>query len=1523
MAVRQCRLLMSMVGWDGLSVTFTRSGGLVSSAVGSSGPSLAFGYTAGLLTSVTSSVGGSVGYTYYAAGLASVSIDGRVVHSLTADAAGRLLQLADASGIVLMSNIYDTLSRVTHQSSAAGAAVTFSYDTTGLNRNVTTMTDDVTGAVATFVFDKGARLLSAKDPLGWATAAEFDLAGNRTMSDSRSGGTVAVTFDDKSRPVGIVSDGIGSMGVVYDALGRVASWTDTFGRVTVLAYDGSERLPTTTTLPDNSVVTADVVNGLVMSMTDADGVTTTYTYDTQRRLASMTDELLQSTSFTYDARGRMLTSTAPDGGVTTNVYDSYGRLQSVTDPVGAVTSYSYDSADRLLTTTDPSGAVTANTYDSAGRLASTTVAGGSLTTYSYDAAGRVSTVTRPGGAVTSFGYDLLNRVTSTTDPLGLVTTFAYDAEGRRVRTVGPDGAVVSTTYNGGGWPVAETDGLGRTTRREYDAFGRVVKIVDPADQATAMTYDARDRVVSVVDVRGGLSLTSYSLAGRVLSSTDPAGVVLTNSYDVAGRLWKTVGPSGALVTSFDVASRPKTTTSPGGLVSSVTYDLAGRVLTATDPAGVVTTNSWSPRGELLSSGRTGAGTVSYTYLLNGLLGSVTDANGAVTSFGYDGRGNRLTRTNTLSGVDAWSYDLADQMVTSTDALGRVTSYTFGSSGQVASVSDPSARSVAFGYDLAGQLVSKTVAGGTAYGYSYDVLGRRTSVSVGSQSWATSWLPGDLLGSRSDPAGRTTSWTYDVAGRASAMVYPDGTSVGYTYDTASRLSTVKQGELLADSFTGVTGAGVDTAKWTATLTSGGTATVQANGARLAVTGTAGSTVNLASKAVSLLDSDTVVSYTAADTTATNAANLIVAARQSGQSEYRVTLPTTGTTGTISKKVSGVLTVLTSFTIPGTGTRNVRFQVQGSNLRVRVWQTGQAEPGVWTASTTSSSVTVAGKPAFAVARTTGVNSVTFDNWVLTNPSTPAPTIATYTWNNDGQHTAATLSNGSRTWTYTNGRVSNHTQTLAGVTTTTGLTYDSTGRLRTETSGGLTKTFGYDLADQLKTVSPSTGSVTTYSYDVLGRRTSVKVGASTTSSTFDAGSQLLTVGTSVFAYDGAGRRVSETVGATVTSYSYDPQGRLLSTVRGATTVSRGYDPDDNLVSVTNGATVSGIDWDPTSGIAVPLQIGGQRFVGGPDGWLQSRSGVTDTNIGRDVYGSVTSPTAVARAAGYDPFGIGLGANTFTPKLGYRGEITIDSLTYLRARNYDTKNGVFTSRDPLTGVAGTPVIASAYQYADNSPLTNTDPSGMSTISDDLYSTVVDGPEQRLSNIQVCGNYPSPTDVLDCVLQLNDRRPPRQIGGQAGVAAGNEAQVSTQAATTTNVVAVFAVPVTSLQTCVVLFVGEVPAPPICTWAPPTVPMYMFDGRIVTETQLQATISATKPNTQNNDDEPAKGNSNGQYSEKQLKEAERALRLDPRFRDWFHRDYKGDVGTSVGPRSNPDLDRDLVRDTYEEWLESGMPRGPR
>ena len=1306
--------LVSQVGWEGQTLTYGYTGAQVMTITASSGYTLSLGYTpSGLLAQVSTSTGRSLAYGYNPSGaMVSVTLDGAVRSTITPDPNGRLGRLADGSGVVLMDNTFDGAGRVTGQTMAGGSPVTLAYDTTDPVLNVTTVTEPATSAVARFEYDKGGRLLRSVDPAGAVTTAQYDIRGNRTATATRAGATTQATYDSAGRVMQSVSSTIGQTTMTYDTAGRVTAQTDALNRTTTFTYDGSERLPLTVTGPDGTVTTFNIVNGLTVSRTDADGIVTSYAYDTSRRLASTSDGLGHSTAMTYDNAGRVLTLTDATGGVTTNTYSPAGWLLTQKNPLNQTRSYTYDGAGRVLTLTDPTGAVTTNTYDTGGRIATVKDPVGVITSYAYDTAGRLATVTRPGPATTTYGYDRLNRVVSVTDPLGRITRYAYDTNGNRTTVTSPTGAVTTTGYDSADRPVTVTDPLGRITRNTYDAFGHLTASVDAAGQQTTRTYDLLDRVKTTTDPLGAVTTTSYTLAGRPKTVADPAGIVTTTTYDLAGRTAKTTGPTGDTTVGYDNVGRVTSTSSPGGLIASATYNLAGQQLTSIDPAGVVTTNTYTTRGELATTTHTGAGTVTYGYNLDGTLAQVTDANGAITKYGYDARKNRVTRTNALNGIDTETFDAADQLLSAKDPLNRTLTYTYDPAGRVASVTDPTSRATSFGYDAAGQLASKTVLNGSTYNYTYDLLGRRISAAIGTQAWSSTWNPVGELTSQADPAGRISRWSYDQAGRQTATTIPDGTTTSFAYDTASRLKTITPGETVADTFTGTT---LDANKWTGTVAAGGTVTVAANALALTTSTTAGSTATATSKTAAVGDADLVFTYNPVSTTPANRADLTVEERKPTAGAYQLVVPSSGGTATvIAKKTTS--TTLGTFAIPGAGRRAVRFQVQGTAIRARVWQADQPEPVAWTVQYTNTTVTGTGTIAIGVVRNAGTNTIAVDDVRITNPTTAPAALATYSYNNDNQYTTVALNGGSRSWTYTTGRLTGYSQTLGTATTSTSLAYDTSGRIKTETVGTAATNYTYDPADQLKTITPATGSATTYTYDALGRRNSVKVGtAAATTNTYDAASQLTAAGTTTFTYDSAGRRLNETTGTTVTSLTYDPQGRLANTTRGTTTVTRGYNPDDDLTTVTQAATVTAIDWDPTSGLPQPTSLGGTPVNRGPDGYLTTKTGPTLANVGRDIHGSVTTGS-VARGATYSPFGAPAGTATFTPKLGYRGEIIIDALVDLRARTYDPARGVFVSRDPIDGTAGRTTVANAYHYSDNNPLQRTDPTGQSSNGDPLY---------------------------------------------------------------------------------------------------------------------------------------------------------------------------------------------------------------
>ena len=127
--------------------------------------------------------------------------------------------------------------------------------------------------------------------------------------------------------------------------------------------------------------------------------------------------------------------------------------------------------------------------------------------------------------------------------------------------------------------------------------------------------------------------------------------------------------------------------------------------------------------------------------------------------------------------------------------------------------------------------------------------------------------------------------------------------------------------------------------------------------------------------------------------------------------------------------------------------------------------------------STNCTAAGTVRVDWVRTAGNPQLFIDDWSHTHTAAPPAAVATLGYNADSQITTETLPDGNQTWTYANGRVTGLTQTLTGAAVTSAaLGYDLTGRVGTRTVNGATTTFGYDLASQLRTITPASGAATT---------------------------------------------------------------------------------------------------------------------------------------------------------------------------------------------------------------------------------------------------------------------------------------------------------------------------------------------------------------------------------------------------------------------------------------------------------------
>jgi RHS repeat-associated protein len=344
--------------------------------------------------------------------------------------------------------------------------------------------------------------------------------------------------------------------------------------------------------------------------------------------------------------------------------------------------------------------------------------------------------------------------------------------------------------------------------------------------------------------------------------------------------------------------------------------------------------------------------------------------------------------------------------------------------------------------------------------------------------------------------------------------------------------------------------------------------------------------------------------------------------------------------------------------------MRTQVYGANptnIRMRAWADGTAEPSNWQLSVTDSSPVlqaagVAGARVFLSSGQTNLPiSTSFDDIVI-QPLRPTTTRSiAYTY--DGLQRLLTASeSGASSNTY-------------------GYTYDNAGNRLTSTVNGSTTTRTYNAANQ----------VIGWTYDAVGNL----MNDGTTSYTYDALGRQKTTGLYQNSYNGDGMLVGQSIFLAVAIW-YTPD--LAS-------------PLPRMLKITND--------DPRTDVFV---YGDDLLNVSTTTMLQPK---TTTNWHTtDALGSVraTLDTSgnMTNVANYDPYGQVQSGTVDT--FGFTGELQQGSSVYLRARWYNASAGTLFGRDPFAGYPETPYSLHAYQYGYANPVSNTDPSGLCTRVGDDY---------------------------------------------------------------------------------------------------------------------------------------------------------------------------------------------------------------
>ncbi|MEV8465079.1 LamG-like jellyroll fold domain-containing protein, partial [Streptomyces griseosporeus] len=843
-------------------------------------------------------------------------------------------------------------------------------------------------------------------------------------------------------------------------------------------------------------------------------------------------------------------------------------------------------------------------------------------------------------------------------------------------------AVHTTTYklDQRGLPLSMTDANGNTTDYGYDEAAQQTTVTEPV--VNAETNGGTATAVRPV------SMTGYNTFGEATETSDPNGNVTVTAYDAEGQETSTKLPNYT----------PPGSSTPITATSWNEYNDLGQVSAEVDPLGNRTTYAYTQLGDVASVTEPGGDKTTYVYDTNGDLLSTTRPNGAREESTWDYLGNELTSTDIVRQPTQRAYtaineynapggDLSRQI----SPTGAATSYKYNALGEVTEVTDPAGNVSTYTYNMDGSVLVSKDPDGTSTKNTYDGFGNPVTTqdldalgNVLRTSRSTYDRAGNPL-SVTDARGHTTTFTVDPTGLVTKAVEPvsatESITTTYGYDAAGNRTRFTDGRgnpfittyntwgLPESQIEPSTPSHPDLADRTFTTvydangrvkeqrSPGGVVVTNEYDAKGRLTKTSGTGAEAATvDHTYAYDSDDRITAVAGAGTDLNTFSY---------DDRGLLLSTSGPSGSSSFAYNGD-GAMTSRT-DASGTTTYGYDTAGRLKTVNDGATGSALTYTYDVNNNVKQVDYGTGKSKREFSYDSLERITNDK--LTSPTGKVLASIAYGWDENDNMTSKTTS---------------------GV------------------SGASSNTYSYDWANRL--TSWNNGTTTeVYGYDASGNRT--RVGGDTY--TYDARNRLTSDGHSSYAYTARGtlKTITDESG-TQTLLKADAFNRVIN--EGDRTYT--YDGLDRVLSAKDGAGADVFNFQYSGAGNDVASDGIASYSRDADGSLLGvKTGVASRLVLTDVHDDVVaqftdSAEALTGSTTYSPFGKTSSTTGMLGNLGYQSGWTDPQTAKVNmaARWYSPQTGQFNSRDTVSNEPlPDSVNANQYAYANDNPMTATDPTG------------------------------------------------------------------------------------------------------------------------------------------------------------------------------------------------------------------------
>ena len=570
----------------------------------------------------------------------------------------------------------------------------------------------------------------------------------------------------------------GKMDKVTDRNSNTLTYTNdgvihSSGKEITFTRDTQNRITAVTDPIGNDITYAYDANGDLISVTDREGNETQFTYFFDH--PHFLDEVINALGNTgvrteYDENGRLVKSFDALGNPIEFIHDLDNNTEVIFDRLGNPTAFEYDDNGNVVREVNALGGVTQRTYDENNNLLTETDPLIRTFTNLYNENGNVVRRIDFEENVTNLAYNKNNQLISTTNSLGTIENF-YGLRGNLIKTIAHDGTITEFSYDPSGNLISEQNAIGFKTNYTYDSFGNQLTLSDPLGNVIAYEYSLNNMLVAEKRTRTLSNGTSEEITTQLFYDSDDKSLGLVNAHgniaslvkNALGKIKSVIGYGGK-ATNFehDILGNLVKVTSASGSVEEYSYDAEGREISFTNRDGRTTVTDYDSLGRVTQITFPNGDQVNMTYDILGRILTKTDERGNKTSYEYnttevkitDPLGNVLTREFGVDGP-ATVINTEGSLVKQIDENGNTTTFIYGkgSTGhghqQLVQILFPDGSTQQFKYDSSGRRISERDQRGNETKFMYDPLDRIEKII--------------------DPLGGTTIFTYDEVGNTIKII----------------------------------------------------------------------------------------------------------------------------------------------------------------------------------------------------------------------------------------------------------------------------------------------------------------------------------------------------------------------------------------------------------------------------------------------------------------------------------------------------------------------------------------------------------------------------------------------------------------------------------------------------------------------------------------------------------------------------------------------------------------------------------